>query len=213
MPVKVKRPDTPPSGATTRPLRADAARNLDAVLDAARRVFAVRGVDVPVEEIARDAGVGVGTVYRRFPTKDALLGAVIERSFDELTAAATSALGSADAGLAFFDFLVDAASVMARDRVLVAVARAQGQRRDQRAPAVIRLFDVTDALLARAQAEGAVRAGITAEDVSALLSGVGEAANEGGEPSPGGLARYLAVVVDGLRPRPERSSSRKIAAG
>jgi len=167
-------------------------------------VFATRGVDVPVDEIARGAGVGIGTVYRRFPTKEALLGAVIERSFDELTAAATRALEAEDAGAAFFEFLVGAASVMARDRVLVAVARAQGQRREQRAPAVIRLFEVTGALLARAQADGAVRPGITAEDVSALLSGVGEAANEGGDPSPDGLARYLTVVVDGLRARPER---------
>jgi AcrR family transcriptional regulator len=205
VPVSVNTHGATTTGARgTRSLRADAARNLDAVLDAARRVFAERGVDVPVEEIARQAGVGVGTVYRRFPTKEALLGAVIERSFDELTAAARCALGADDPAPAFFEFLVDAATVMARDRVLVAVARAQGQRRDQRAPAVIRLFEVTDALLARAQAEGGVRPGITAEDVSALLSGVGEAANEGGEPSADGLARYLAVVIDGLRAGPER---------
>jgi AcrR family transcriptional regulator len=186
-----------------RPLRADAARNLDAVLVAARRVFARRGVEVPVEEIARSAGVGVGTIYRRFPTKEALLDAVIERSFDELTAGALAAIDAADPGTAFFEFLLDAASIMARDRVLVSVARAQGQRRDQRAAAVVRLFAATDALLARAQAGGAVRRGITAEDLAALLSGVGEAANEGGRPSPDGLARYLGVIVDGLRARPE----------
>jgi AcrR family transcriptional regulator len=192
-------------------LRADAARNLDAVVDTARRLFATRGVDVPIDEIARGAGVGIGTVYRRFPTKEALLGAVIERSFDELTAAASQALAAEVAGPAFFDFLEGAASVMARDRVLVAVARAQGQRREQRAPAVVRLFEVTGELLARAQADGTVRPGITAEDVAALLSGVGEAANEGGEPSPDGLARYLTVVVDGLRARPERVVPKGIA--
>jgi AcrR family transcriptional regulator len=184
-------------------MRADALRNLDAVLDAARALFAERGIDVPVDEIARAAGLGIGTVYRRFPTKDALVAAVVDRGADELGAAATAASRARDPGPAFFGFVREAAAVMARDRAVLAIARTRGERREDRSPAVARLFAAVEVLLARVQEAGVVRPGITAEDLSALLSGVGHAANEGGRPSPDGLARYVAVVVDGLRAPPE----------
>jgi AcrR family transcriptional regulator len=199
------RADAPPAGtgkgvATGRGPRADAVRNRAALLATARRVLSARGLDVPVEEIARDAGVGVGTVYRNFPTKDALLGAVIARAFEDLTADAHAALSRPEAGDAFFGFLRGAAVVMARDRVLVRAARAADGLGVARAPEVQGLFDATDTLLGRAIAAGAVRPGVTAEDVAALLTGVGDAANELGRPTPDGLDRYLAVIVDGLRP-------------
>ena len=179
--------------------RADAARNHDAVVNAARRVFAQRGLGVSMVEVARAAGVGVGTVYRCFPTKEALHLAVIEHGFDGLSDEAAAALADPDPGAAFFGFLRHAATVMARDRAIVGMARG-GFAGSARPASVARLFDLTDELLARAEAAGAVRAGITAEDVSALLSGVGDAANEGGHPSPEGLERYLAVLSSGLRP-------------
>ena len=81
-------------------LRADAQRNLDRVLEAASDCFAEQGVDVSIDEIARRAGVGHGTVFRRFPSKDALLSAVVLRRVVELTAAAEAALGEPDAGAA-----------------------------------------------------------------------------------------------------------------
>jgi AcrR family transcriptional regulator len=163
-------------------------------------VLSARGLDVPVEEIAREAGVGVGTVYRNFPTKDALLAAVIAQAFEDLTADAHAALSHPLAGDAFFDFLRGAAVVMARDRVLVRAARAADGRGVPRAPEVQGLFDATEMLLIQAIETGAVRPGITADDVAALLAGVGDAANELGLPTPEGLDRYLAVIVDGLRP-------------
>jgi AcrR family transcriptional regulator len=184
-------------------MRADALRNLDAVLDAARTTFAERGVDVPVDDIARAAGVGIGTVYRRFPTKDALVAAVVDRGAEELSAAAQAASAAADPAPAFFGFVREAAAVMARDRAVLAIARMRDEQRADRSPAVAGLFAAVGALLRRVQEAGVVRAGITAEDLSALLSGVGQAANEGGRPSPEGLARYVAVVVDGLRAAPE----------
>ncbi|HEX6311436.1 MAG TPA: helix-turn-helix domain-containing protein, partial [Acidimicrobiia bacterium] len=168
MPTRSTARDAPrPTGAPRPPTderqrRADAARNRVALLDSARRVLSARGLEVPVEAIAREAGVGVGTVYRNFPTKEALLDAVITRAFEDLTAAAEAALERADPGDAFFEFLHGAAAVMARDRVLVWAARAQELAGRARAPVVERLFVVTDALLERAIAAGAVRAGIRA---------------------------------------------------
>jgi AcrR family transcriptional regulator len=191
-------PPVPPVPATRTP-RADARRNRDAVLAAARSALARGGLDSPMEAVARAAGVGVATVYRNFPTKAALVDAVIERSFRELTANATAALAAPDVDRAFFDFLRDTGKVMARDRVLVAAARAAyGTRRP---PVVQELFDMTDALLARAVAAGAVRAGMTADDLPALLSGAGDAAYQGGRSTPRALERYLDVIADGLRAR------------
>jgi len=177
--------------------RADARRNRDAVLAAARTALAQGGLDTPMEVVARAAGVGVATVYRNFPTKAALVDAVIELSFEELTAAAAAALSAPDAGPAFFEFVRETGRVMARDRVLVTAARAAFAVR--RPPVVQELFDATDGLLTRAIAEGAVRDGITAEDVQALLSGAGDAAHQGGRPTPRALERFLDVVTDGLR--------------
>jgi AcrR family transcriptional regulator len=181
-------------------LRADARRNRERILDVARQVFAADGVDTPVDVVAQEAGVGIATVFRHYPTKDALLAAVIERSFDELTAAAEAAGDSADAGTAFESFLRHIAAVMARDRVLVAVARARAADRRHYRPEEARLFDAVDRLIAAAQAAGAVRPGITAEDISALLSGIGDAANQRGVPTPEGFERYVSVVLDGLGP-------------
>jgi AcrR family transcriptional regulator len=174
--------------APVKALRADAARNRDALLAAARVRFARDGFGVPVEEIAQEAGVAVGTVYRHFPTKDALVDAVIAAAFTELGDAAEAALAAPDPGPAFFAFVRDAGRVMARDRVLVAAARARPESR-HRVPVVRRLFDLTDQLLERARDAGTVRDGIDADDVSALLAGVGETA---------AVERYLDVVCRGL---------------
>src|SRR5438270_12367674 len=86
-------------------LRSDARRNLERVLDAATEAFAASGPDVSIDEIARAAGVGHGTVFRRFPTKDDLMYAVIERHVAQMCSMAEEALSSADPGAAFFDFI------------------------------------------------------------------------------------------------------------
>ena len=86
-------------------LRADAQRNLERVLDAAEQAFAASGPDASIDEIARLAGVGHGTVFRRFPTKDDLMYAVIERHVAQMCAIAEEALAADDPGEAFFDFV------------------------------------------------------------------------------------------------------------
>src|SRR5436305_12661113 len=92
-------------------LRSDARRNLERVLDAAAEAFAASGPDVSIDEIARAAGVGHGTVFRRFPTKDDLMYAVIERHVAQLRAMAEEALAADDPGEAFFDFARRAAAL------------------------------------------------------------------------------------------------------
>src|SRR3954467_11259805 len=99
--------------ANARPLRADAARNRARVLDAARTAFAEHGLDVGVEEIARRAGVGKGTLYRRFPTKEALVCAIFDDILDEVEALAAETDKEPDARTAFAGFLNDAARMQA----------------------------------------------------------------------------------------------------
>ncbi len=178
--------------------RADAVRNREAVLEAARQVLAAKGLAAPMDDIAAAAGVGVATVYRHFPNKTVLVDAVLTHGFEELTREAEAALGEPEAGAACFAFIRRAGEVMARDRVLVAAARALD--RPERPAVVQRLFDVVDELLASARAVGAVRADVSAEELPPLLAGVGDAANLRGRPTPEILARYLDVVTAGLRP-------------
>src|ERR687884_292227 len=99
----------PPAPPAARPLRADAARNRDRVLQAARDAFAQAGLDVGVEEIARRAGVGKGTLYRRFPTKEALVQAIVQDRLDELEAIAARCQAVPDAGEGFAQFLSEGA--------------------------------------------------------------------------------------------------------
>jgi AcrR family transcriptional regulator len=172
------------------------------VLAAARGVLAARGLDAAMDEIAAAAGLGVATVYRHFPNKAALVDAVLADGFDGLTRDAEAALAAPDPGPACFDFLRHTGRVLARDRVLVAAARARDRR--PRPAVAQRLFDAVERVLARARAAGAIRADVTVEEIPALLAGVGDAANLEGRPSPDVLERYLDVVMDGLRPAARR---------
>ena len=162
-------------------LRADAQRNLDRVLDAACECFAERGVDVSCDEIARRAGVGHGTVFRRFPTKDALLSAVILRRIRDLTVEVEAALGEPDPGLAFAGFFRRAAETYARDRALV-----EGFAANADAPEVAAFIDAVRRLVERAQDAGELRSDLSAKDVLALVPAA---------------SLYPDVILDGLRAR------------
>ena len=111
--------------ASTRPPRADARRNRARVLEAARTCFGESGLEAQVDEIARCAGVGVGTVYRHFPTKEALYEALASDHFLRLAATAREALGGADSWEAFSGFMRRAAELQASDRALAEVMAAQ----------------------------------------------------------------------------------------
>ncbi|GAA1529719.1 TetR/AcrR family transcriptional regulator [Dactylosporangium maewongense] len=173
------------------PLRADARRNRDRILLAARDAFAEAGFAVPLDEIAARAGVGPGTVYRHFPTKEALFQAVIADRVAGLVAEARDRAGDPDAGAAFFAMLSRLGGEGAAKRDASEAMTVPG-------PVVAELHEAVGVLLHRAQTAGAVRAHITVEDLFALLKGLFTGMHDSDD--PGRAQRLLAVVTAGLRP-------------
>jgi AcrR family transcriptional regulator len=178
--------------AAGRPMRADAARNREKVLRAAREAFAESGYGVPLDEIAARAGVGPGTVYRHFPAKEALFEAVVEARVADLASDARARADAADPGEAFFGFLARVAGEAAAKRDLPDAISVAGSLRED-------LFAALDVLLRRAQQAGAVRAGITTADLIVLLKGM--FAGLAGSTDPALRERVFTVLADGLRPR------------
>src|ERR1700753_1767298 len=151
-----------PSGLQPPKLRADARRNRERVLRAARDAFAESGYDVPLDEIAARAGVGAGTVYRHFPSKEALFEAVITARIEDLVADAQARAATDEPGLAFFGFLARVAAEATAKRDLPDAIAIPGALQGA-------IHSALDQLLTRAQAAGAVRPGITAADLIVLL--------------------------------------------
>jgi AcrR family transcriptional regulator len=178
-----------------RPLRADARRNRDRVLDAARKAFAEHGYGVPLDEIAAAAGVGPGTVYRHFPTKEALFEAVALARLEDLVADVRRRASVDDPGAAFDGFLDRIAEEARAKRDLPDALAGAGAAR--MAEAVQALHDALGVLLARAQRAGAIRKEITVVDVIALLKGLLGVVRA--DPDPDRGERLLSVVRDGLR--------------
>jgi AcrR family transcriptional regulator len=178
-------------------LRADAQRNLDRILEAAADAYAELGPDVTIDEIARRAGVGHGTVFRRFPTKDALRAAVIRVRLEEVLARAHELLEEPDASAALEEFIWICADVCRRDRALFeAVERLESFQDVLRAKH--ELHDTAGRLIRRAQREGALRRGLDSHDIGALV-GAAIQASIHAERSDA-WRRYVQVVLDGLRP-------------
>ena len=173
-----------------RPLRADAARNREKVLQAARQAFAESGYGVPLDEIASRAGVGPGTVYRHFPSKEALFEAVVTARITDLVSDARARADADDPGEAFFGFLARIAGEAAAKRDLPDAISVTGSLRED-------LFAALDLLLRRAQQAGAVRAGIVTSDLIVLLKGM--FAGLAGSTDPAVHERVFAVLADGLR--------------
>ncbi len=184
-------PDPDPDPAGGRPLRADAARNREKVLRAARDAFAESGYGVPLDEIAARAGVGPGTVYRHFPTKEALFEAVVTARVQDLVRDARARAGADDAGDAFFGYLARIAEESAAKRDLPDAIAIAGSLRDD-------LFAALEELLRRAQRAGAVRADVRTSDLIVLLKGMFASLAGSTDPVLRGLV--FAVLADGLRP-------------
>jgi AcrR family transcriptional regulator len=187
---------TPPD----RPLRADARRNRERILEAARFACAEHGSNMQIHDVARDAGVGIGTVYRHFPTKEALFEAVVVNRVQRLVDDAHALADADDPGEAFFGFMARWAEHGATSKALsdgladtgVDLKAATSYVKQQ-------LRDVVQQLLSRAQRAGAVRSDVRIDDLWSLLAGVCLAAAHNGY-DPVLRARAVAVVCDGLRP-------------
>jgi AcrR family transcriptional regulator len=182
-----------------RPLRADAARNRARVLEVAYETFAAEGLAVPIDEIARRAGVGAGTVYRHFPTKDDLYRAVVEDRITTIIDGGRALLESGDPGEALFTFLRSMVLQWgATDQGLTEALAGVGIDISTAMPEVEADFlAMLDDLLRAGQKARSVRADLAVRDVKALLTGAG--AMQAAYPDT--AERMTEVVLDGLRPR------------
>ena len=181
-----------------RPLRADARRNREKVLEAARAVFSEQGRDAQMDDVARRAGVGVGTVYRHFPTKEALIEALMVSAFETIAASAEAALEVEDPWEAFTSVLWQGAETMAADRALSEVFASIPGAMESAMPTVEGLTETMAVLIARAQAAGVLREDMIVDDIPMLMCGIG-AATKKEHRCAAAWRRHLAIVLDGLR--------------
>ena len=178
---------------TDRTLRADARRNREKVLRAAREAFAASGFGVPLDEIAALAGVGPGPVYRHFPTKEALFEAVVEARLADLVADARSRADAADPGEAFFGFLARIRQELIAKRDMPDAIAVPGPLQEA-------LHVALTVLLRRAQAAGAVRGDVTTAELIVLFKASVAAFRESSA-TPATGEQVFTVITDGLRPR------------
>jgi AcrR family transcriptional regulator len=191
-----------PSATATRPQRADALRNRERVIEAARVAFTELGLEARMEDIARRAGVGVGTVYRHFPTKEALIGELLSAKWRAMRDQVRESLDTeSDAWEAYAGALRRNADLMAsdaaiRDAVLTSDSpevweRAQAAREE--------LLEVTEEMVARGRAAGVLREDLEVLDIPLMMCGVCATMDRG--PREDGWRRHLELVLDGTRRR------------
>ncbi len=178
---------------TERPLRADAARNRARVLEAALEAFAAKGLSVPIDDIARLAGVGAGTVYRHFPAKEDLVLAVIADQMQRIIEGGYALLEAGEPGEALFTFLRAAVEWSATNRGLVDTLAAS----DVEVKPEAQFLELLGELLSAAHEAGTVRKDVGVADVKALMVGLQAMQSYNDDATE----RLTEVVLDGLRPR------------
>jgi AcrR family transcriptional regulator len=181
-----------------RPLRKDAEANRQKILKAAAEVFATRGLDVTLDEIALHGGVGVGTIYRRFPSKELLIEALFEEKINGLVALAEQAAERPDAWCAFIDFLTAAIALQSANRGLGQVLHSSSYGQSRVAEARTRLIPPLTRLLDAAKSQGKMRPDFEAHDVPPLLLMMGTLASYTEDASPLIWRRYLEFLTQGL---------------
>jgi AcrR family transcriptional regulator len=187
-------------GEVSRRPRADAERNRRRLLDAAAELFGDRGLDVGVAEIAQRAGVGRGTLFRNFPTKEDLIAAIVVDAMSEAAALGRGLLESPGGGQALFTFLEAAADRQQRSRALFEAVEETFLVNPEIRAAHADIVDVLGQLLARAQAAGEVRPDVAAFDVLMLLKGICETAAAFQQLDPQISERQLDLVRAALSP-------------
>ena len=189
---------------TERPLRRDAERNRQLILDAARDAFAEGGLDVGFHEIARRAGVGVGTVYRRFGDKEALIEALFLDRVEEVVVIAEEALAADDAWAGLESFLHRTLELQAANRGLHELVFSSGAAAPCAASARQRIAPLVAKLVERAQAQGSLRDDVGAFDVGMVRKMLGMFLESSAEVAPDAWRRVLALFLDGLRAQRDR---------
>jgi len=182
-----------------RPLRADAERNRERIVEAARTVFAERGLDAPLDAIAERAGVGAGTLYRRFPRRDDLIVACFAPKLTEYAEAVEAALGLPNAWEGFCAYVERICGMQAADQgvqdVLTTTFPTAREVEAQRAHAFERLAE----LIRRAQAQGDLRADFVTEDVVLLLFANAGVVRATRDYAPDAWRRFVGLILDGFR--------------
>lgn len=183
-----------------RELRADARRNRAALLSTARAVFAERGLDAPLEQIARRAGVGIGTLYRRFPTRAQLIEAVFTDRMAAYVAAAETAAADSDPWPAFRHYVLTVLSLQAEDLaladLLVTTSAAPGSEVERLRA---RAYRAVLRLIARAKATGQLRADFTHQDLVLILMANAGLVHRTAAAAPSSWRRHCAFLLDGLQ--------------
>jgi AcrR family transcriptional regulator len=188
-----------------RPLRRDAERNRHRILEAAAEVFAERGLGITMDDIAEHAGVGVGTVYRRFPQKELLIEALFEERVGELVALAEEALDEDDPWQALLDFVERAQALQATNRGLKELVLSTTHGRERVACVRERLGPLADELVRRAQASGQLRPDVDGTDLPLVQIMLGAIVDATRDVAPETWRRMLALIVDGMRAREPRT--------
>ena len=190
-------PETP-----ERPLRKDAERNRKRVLEAARELFAAKGLEPNLNDVARHAGVGVGTVYRRFATKEELLEAIFEDAMNQLTDLAEEALRQSDSWQGFAWFVEQQCRLTVTDRGLREIAFSKCYGGDRVKAAQDRLSVVTTKLVERAQRDRHLRPGVSATDLPLLALLAGTVTEFAGHVDTELWRRYMSILLEGMRHHP-----------
>jgi AcrR family transcriptional regulator len=179
-------------------LRSDARRNHEAVIAAAKRLFADKGLEAQMPEIAKAADVGVGTVYRHFPTKDDLIAAIAAEWFESMAERAREDLELDDPWEAISDLIRFATQLQADDRGLCEVMGSRPAVMNEGAFAA-GLPDLVDELVKRAQGTGQLRQDLDWQDIPMIVCGLGGVTHSPPEPSVGRWPRLVEIILDGLR--------------
>jgi AcrR family transcriptional regulator len=185
---------------TDRPLRADAERNRTRLLEAARTLFAERGLDVSMDDIAREAGVGVGTAYRRFRSRDEIVEALFDERLADVEARALAAEAEPDPWQGLEDFFYGSLRQQAANRGLKQLLFSSGQGRERVGAMRAKVMPIMERVLARAKAAGVVREDVEVPDLHMLSFMVGSVVDFAGEVDDSVWERYAALALDALKP-------------
>jgi AcrR family transcriptional regulator len=193
--------DAPMEG--DRPLRRDAALNREKILRAAREVFGQHGLKVTLDDVARHAGVGVGTVYRRFPDKETLVRALFEQDLGIRQASAERALAHPDPWEGFVDFLMEMSADLAENRGLQEVIMLGSHSSEPIETVRGGMLPFLEALIQRAQESGDLRAEITPSDIPVIVQMLSAASQFTQGKRPDVWRRYFEIILNGIRQRPD----------
>ncbi|CDR09630.1 TetR/AcrR family transcriptional regulator [Streptomyces iranensis] len=194
-----------PAATGARPLRRDAELNRQRILQAGREVFAARGLQATLNDVAHHAGLGVGTVYRKFPDKQALAEAVFTDELNQIAATAHDALAEDDAFAALAGFLEKALERAARNRGLRELMRHPTFEGAGLTRARLEITTHCEGLVARARAQGTLRDGVTGADIAPIAAMIDAVMALPGERPSESWRRYLAIILDGLRAHPRHT--------